>query len=550
MQEPIVSIVGSEAASPGGWKGRTGGLRSHRLAIGILLLGLAVTGALSWVTRTVNQHNEQRLLTTQTKETGTVLQVILPTLQTPLASAAEIAATTGGSSNLFTRYITPYVGPAPRGTFVSVSLWSVRSGTTPQMVADVGQIPVLATSPDKASTFLPQATHTSLLSVIGLFTGPRQRLGYAYASTSPGTRYVVYGESVVTPNRPAVVAKGSPFADLHFAIYLGRVARRNSLLSASPGALPLTGPHATDVVPFGSNALTLVATPNGPLGGTLSAWLWRIVAIVGSLLAIAATLTTERLIRRRTAAERLNAEVQQLLGQQRGIAETLQNALLPEDIPPIPGIEVAVRYIPGTTGVEIGGDWYDVLPLDDHRFFFVVGDVSGRGVRAGAVMASMHFAIRGFVSEGHSPATILDILSGMLRIRQHGHFATVLCGIADIDRHELTIANAGHLPPLLIDHDSGQFLSTQVGPPIGVTAHAPYGTATFSVPSHATLIAYTDGLVERRNEDLDSGLQRLHESATRADGASLEDVLTKVVNELTQDTADDDTAILGLRWLK
>jgi serine phosphatase RsbU (regulator of sigma subunit) len=241
--------------------------------------------------------------------------------------------------------------------------------------------------------------------------------------------------------------------------------------------------------------------------------------------------------------------VQQLLGQQRSIAETLQSALLPEDIPPIPGIEVAVRYIPGATGVEIGGDWYDVLPLDDHRFFFVVGDVSGRGVRAGAVMASMHFAIRGFVSEGHSPATILDILSGMLHIGRHGHFATVLCGIADIDSHELTMANAGHLPPLLIDDVGGQFLSTQVGPPIGVTAHTPYGTTTFSVPAHATLIAYSDGLVERRNEDLDHGLQRLEKSAVSAHGASLEDVLTTVVTELTQDAADDDTAILGLRWL-
>ena len=74
--------------------------------------------------------------------------------------------------------------------------------------------------------------------------------------------------------------------------------------------------------------------------------------------------------------------------------------MLPPVIPAIAGIEIAVRYIPGVNGVDIGGDWYDVIPLDEHRFFFVVGDVSGRGVDAGAVMASLHFAMRGFVSEG------------------------------------------------------------------------------------------------------------------------------------------------------
>ena len=516
------------------------------MATGILLLGLVVTGTLSWIIYTVNLRNEQRLLTTQTKETGTVLEVVLPALQTPLASAAEIAATSDGSSTAFRRYITSYVGPT--GTFDSASLWSL-SATTPRMVVDVGQAPILASSPRKVATFLPTAAHTPLLSVIGLLTGSRQRIGYAFASSGAGIRYVVYGESVVPTNKREALQEGSPFADLRYAVYLGRTARPNALLAASPGALPITTPHATDVVPFGANALTLVATPNGPLGGTLLSWLWWIVAILGSLFAIAAALSAEWLVRRRMAAEQLSGEVQQLLGQQRSIAETLQHALLPGDMPLIPGIEVAGRYIPGVTGVEIGGDWYDVLPIDDHRFFFVVGDVSGRGVRAGAIMASIHFAIRGFVSEGHSPATVLNTLSAMLHVRQDGYFATVLCGMVDIDRHELTMANAGHLPPLLLDHDGGQFLSMHVGPPIGVTTRVPYEAITVAVPAQATLIAFTDGLVERRGEDLDHGLGRLQKSAAGANGAPLDDVLTTMVTELTHDAADDDTAILGFRWL-
>ena len=76
----------------------------------------------------------------------------------------------------------------------------------------------------------------------------------------------------------------------------------------------------------------------------------------------------------------------------------MQRALLPQELPDVPGVEVGVRYIPGFVGVQIGGDWYDVIRLDERRFFFVVGDVSGRGVAAGSVMAALHFAIRGFVS--------------------------------------------------------------------------------------------------------------------------------------------------------
>ena len=211
------------------------GVASHRMATGILLLGLVVTGTLSWIIYTVNLRNEQRLLTTQTKETGTVLEVVLPALQTPLASAAEIAATSDGSSTAFRRYITSYVGPT--GTFDSASLWSL-SATTPRMVVDVGQAPILASSPRKVATFLPTAAHTPLLSVIGLLTGSRQRIGYAFASSGAGIRYVVYGESVVPTNKREALQEGSPFADLRYAVYLGRTAAPERPTGGEPWRAP------------------------------------------------------------------------------------------------------------------------------------------------------------------------------------------------------------------------------------------------------------------------------------------------------------------------
>jgi serine phosphatase RsbU (regulator of sigma subunit) len=111
----------------------------------------------------------------------------------------------------------------------------------------------------------------------------------------------------------------------------------------------------------------------------------------------------------------------------------------------------------------------------------------------------------------------------------------------------VTLASAGHPSPLLIDNGSAEFVSTTNGVPIGVASDAPYESITFSVPPNATLLAFTDGLVERRREDLAVGLERLQDAVRRRNG-SLDDLLSTVLRELTPDGSDDDTAILGLRW--
>jgi serine phosphatase RsbU (regulator of sigma subunit) len=517
--------------------------RIGRSSLSVLLVGLVATGFLSFAAYRVNSHTEDRLLDLQTKQTGTVLQVILPTIETPLSSAAQIAATGNGDPARFRAYISSFVGA--KATFISVSLFDLQ-GATPQLLATVGTAPELTAVPGRAATVLTRAAGKQALSVTGLLSVAQPRIGYTYPSAGARPTYAVYAESGLPANRHVTVAKGSPFADLRFALYLGRSADPAMLVETNAGHLPLAGRTSTVVVPFGASALTLVAS-SGQLGGTLSGWLWWIVAVLGGLATLAAALAAEHLVRGRRAAERLTGEVQQLLGEQRGIAETLQRALLPRAMPAIAGVQIAVRYIPGVNGVDIGGDWYDVISLDDERFFFVVGDVSGRGVDAGAVMASLHFAIRGFVSEGHPPADILGRLAPLLDVSADSHFATVVCGIADVRRHEIAIANAGHLPPLVISGDHNEFASSPVGPPIGVSTHPTYTSASVSVPARATLIAYTDGLVERRGESLDAGLERLQD-CVRPDNLSLEDLLSTIVTDLAHD-GSDDIAILGVRWL-
>ena len=279
-----------------------------------------------------------------------------------------------------------------------------------------------------------------------------------------------------------------------------------------------------------------------------------IIAIVGTLLSLGAAALTVRLVQRRHSAELLAGRLENALGEnrrlyaeQRTIAQTLQHALLPEELPQLPGAEAGARYEPGERGVEIGGDWYDVIPLSDQRVLLVVGDVSGRGLRAAATMASLRYAIHAYAAENDPPATILAKLSKIISVTSGGQLATVLVALVDVASHQLTIASAGHLPPLLVTDGHGEYVQSEIGLPVGVEDDATYASVTVTAPPAATFLAFTDGLVERRGEALDRGLARLREAAvTHHNGLS--ELLTRLLTEMRSGPAEDDTAIVGLRW--
>jgi serine phosphatase RsbU (regulator of sigma subunit) len=141
---------------------------------------------------------------------------------------------------------------------------------------------------------------------------------------------------------------------------------------------------------------------------------------------------------------------------------------------------------------------------------------------------------------------ILEKCSRHIDVLDDGHFATVLVGVVDLARHEVTLANAGHLNPLLLSGEDVNYISTEVGVPLGLR-NATYESLTVSVLPGSTMIAFTDGLVERRGETLDEGLHRLMESARGVD-CPLQELLAKVVADLNDESSEDDIAILGLRW--
>lgn len=292
-------------------------------------------------------------------------------------------------------------------------------------------------------------------------------------------------------------------------------------------------------VPFGNAKITLIGSPTEQLDGGLPALLPWLVLGVGDLLALISGGTLEYVLRGRRLAERLAAE-------QSNIAGTLQRALLPE-IQPLEGMLVAARYLPGVAGLDVGGDWFDVIHCGPDRCIFVVGDVSGRGLQAATTMANLRFAARAFVSEGHSLVDVLSKLSSMWDFDRGQQFATVLIGEVDVTGHQLVLASAGHLPPLLVTPNYTEFLEVPVGTPIGISPKDYRATRAMDIPPGATLLAFTDGLVERRTEAVDEGLDRLRVTAAHHMGP-IDEMLDNILGAIIPGGAQDDTVILGMQW--
>src|SRR5579875_1435906 len=197
----------------------------------VVVVGFAVTAALAWVSAHDYATNEQRLIQLRARDVAAALTSALPSIQTPLASAAALADATDGNRAKFERFIAPYVGVGNGRPFASVSLWRI-SDLDGGPVAVAGTTPVLARAPASAVAFLRHADASSSLSVIGLLSGPSPRLGYAYPGTPMG-RFVAYAEGLIPPGRYAPPRRGAAFADLGYALYLGARPSRADLLIAS-----------------------------------------------------------------------------------------------------------------------------------------------------------------------------------------------------------------------------------------------------------------------------------------------------------------------------
>jgi hypothetical protein len=479
-----------------------------------------------------------------------VLSSTILGIRDPLATALEIEAATDGNTADFARFMAAYVGPDK--LFVAASVWRVGSGP-PRVVTAVGASSAPSPTTAGVRTVIVGALTRPTFTVVSIPTRQPRWVGYAIAN-SPRATFAVYAERAIPANRRVAAESNVAFADLDYATYLGPVRAADVATTDVPiTSLPISGYTARDVIPFGDTTLTLVAAAAGDLGGSFGADLPWIFLIVGAAITLGIAVIAGQLVARRRDAEDdartitgLYEHLDVLFSEQRTIAETLQRALLPQSNPAIPGMEFATRYVAGTLGVDVGGDWYSVTAIDAHRFAFAVGDVSGRGVSAAAVMARLRFSIEAYLLEGHPPDAVLAMCSDHIDVLTDDHFATVLVGVGDSERHEVTLASAGHPPPLLLADGAASYIDLPVGLPLGIE-HASYTSRTLRLEPDATVVAFTDGLVERRGESLETGFARLADAAV-IPRSGLDELLTGLIPVLDTGGAEDDLAILGFRW--
>jgi phosphoserine phosphatase RsbU/P len=232
-----------------------------------------------------------------------------------------------------------------------------------------------------------------------------------------------------------------------------------------------------------------------------------------------------------------------LLKQERTVATALQRSLLPR-LPAINGLEIAARYVPGHARL-VGGDWYDAFVLPGGHIAAAIGDVVGHGLRSATVMGRIRSALRAYALESADPAAILTRLDDMVCYFEPDEMATVLYTVFDPARRCISLSSAGHpLPMMTSPGGESTIIDAHTDPPIGSGAAAPRRATEVDVPEGATVYFFTDGVVERRGEPIDVGLERLR--ATLIPGSPHRGC-TRIMSQLLGDAPpDDDAALLAL----
>ncbi|WP_206308220.1 SpoIIE family protein phosphatase [Streptomyces sp. A1277] len=239
-----------------------------------------------------------------------------------------------------------------------------------------------------------------------------------------------------------------------------------------------------------------------------------------------------------------------LYEQEHDLAEGLQQAMLPRRIPDVPGAQIAVRYRSARLGRDIGGDWYDVIPLPGGRVGAVIGDVQGHDTHAAAVMGQLRIVLRAYAAEGHSPATVMARASVFLHELDTDRFATCTYVEADLTTGVVQLVRAGHVDPLVRDADgSCRRLPSEGGLPLGLSAEfgrLEYPVGTVELDPGQTMVLFTDGLVEQPGSDLDEGTQQLSD-LIRSGPKDLQQLADRLCASVDERGGEDDVAVLLLR---
>ncbi|MFF4654567.1 SpoIIE family protein phosphatase [Streptomyces sp. NPDC001381] len=241
-----------------------------------------------------------------------------------------------------------------------------------------------------------------------------------------------------------------------------------------------------------------------------------------------------------------------LYAREASFADALQRTMLPPSLPGPPGVRLASRYLPSSRTAQVGGDWYDAIPLPGNRVALVIGDVMGHSMTSAAIMGQLRTIVQTLAGLDLPPEEVLHHLDEQAERLGSEHTATCLYALYDPVLHRLLLSNAGHPPPVILHPDgTGEVLRVPPGAPIGVGGGG-FESVEMHAPAGATLLLYTDGLVESRDSDVMTGVERLrarlHTAASRSAPPALEELCDEALGALGPGDRDDDVALLAARF--
>jgi serine phosphatase RsbU (regulator of sigma subunit)/anti-sigma regulatory factor (Ser/Thr protein kinase) len=394
----------------------------------------------------------------------------------------------------------------------------------------------------------------------------------------PVARWV---EAAVILVLTTVLASWTAYTDLPLLFLvlplLGWASWRLQLRGAAPAALiaslVATWSATHELGPFAGESLLGQMLTLQAFNATVALTSFFLAALVSERMRIARALMSaaadlEGRVRNRTAqlsatSDRLRREIHQRYETQQQlsleeartrrehqIAETLQRTLLPDRMPEIPGLTVAARYVPATADLHVGGDWYDVIQLRGGLIGLVIGDVAGHGLQAAAAMTQLRMAVRAYAVRDPSPVAVMNGLHGLVRELPMAEMVTLLYVLYDPDTGTVRFTNAGHPPALLIDNEGTRYLDGGLAPPLGVLAQWDHAEATQQLRPGATLLLYTDGLVEKRGLSIQDGLDRLLAEASGVGQTDLDALCDHLLSALSENgRVADDIALVALQPL-
>ncbi len=509
-----------------------------------LLVMLAVTGAATWLARAAVDDQEHRLLKERGSEIALLLNQAIAAIPAGLAEQGAALRYSSGSTVAY-RQVAQRAAAASPGAKVTFAWLRAAPGHRGYLVlAAVGDTLHEGQLITDARTATFDRAMTTQQVVPTPVLGPQRLLGFALGPPAAPAGTVLYRESALGPVSPPRQASTAPFAELELAIYSSDKPDPTQVLAATTTHLPLRGEVSNVALQAGAVRWLTQVRPRTPLVGTIAAragWVALGVGLLGALLVAAVVETAGR--RRDAALALYDAEHQ--------VAETLQRSLLPQ-LPTLPGLDVAARYLASGVGQQVGGDWFDVFPVADGRVGIVVGDVIGHDLAAASAMAQIRASLRAYAIDGAEPVQVITKLDRLVDALGLTQLVTVVYGVleppASDGSRRLRYTNAGHLAPLLRRRD-GHVDTLDGGGSVvlGAPIAADHNQGEAVIEDGAVIVMFTDGLVEVPGGSLEDRLNRLSETIAAEPDPAAETLCDRVLAGMSPQTLRDDIALLAVR---